>query len=112
MRRPRRQLELPVRAESSCREAERDLLEVRVEEQQERVVAERLAVTRLRAELVAVQECADCARASAFSQSRRVIRRPSGRIHHTSGSCSPLPFEERRAPEDRMLARGARSAAS
>ena len=31
------------------------------------------------------------ARDSVLSQSRRVMRRPSGRIHHTSGSCSPLP---------------------
>ena len=35
------------------------------------------------------------ARAPVLSQSRRVMRRPSGRIHHTSGSCSPCPPKKR-----------------
>ena len=85
-----RELDLPARAEAAGGQAERDLLVMRVEEEQERLVAHRLAALRLRGELVAVQEDADRARI-AVSQSRRVMRRPSGRIHQTSGSCSPLP---------------------
>src|SRR3954470_6277379 len=57
-----RELDGPARSESPRRQPERNVLEMRVEEQEVRVVAHLLPVRRLVAELVAVQEDADRAR--------------------------------------------------
>src|SRR6267142_1198954 len=57
-----RQFELPVCSEAPRRQAEADVLEVRVEQQQVRVVTDRLTALRLRSQLLAVEEDADRAR--------------------------------------------------
>ena len=88
-------------------------LEVRVEEQQERVVAHLLAgLRRLGVQLVAVQEDADRARLGRCPSRVCVIRRPSGRIHQTSGSCSPLPSKNLVRRKTGMRRGAARSAAA
>ena len=110
-RRPRpravagRELDLPARAEAPRRQRELDRFEVRVEEQEERVVHDLLAVRGARADLLAVEEDAERLRLGRC-QSRCVIRRPSGRNHQTSGQAglAASSGEERVAPEDRMLA--------
>src|SRR3954471_18079791 len=58
----RREHDLPPRPEATRGQAERDVLEVGVEEEQERVVTHLVATPRLGVQLVAVEEDADRAR--------------------------------------------------
>ena len=84
------ELELPTRAEPLRRQLELDRLVVAVEEQEEGVVDDGLALRRQHRDLLAVQEHADRVRVAAL-QSRCVMRRPSGRNHQTSGRSEPSP---------------------
>ena len=102
----RRQLDLPAGAEAPSRQRERDRLGVRVEEEQERVVAHLLAVRRPRRDLGAVQEDAE---------RPAVLLLPVALRHAPAVGAEPphvgkpraarlAAGEERVAPEHRMLA--------
>src|SRR5581483_5298372 len=99
-----RQVDRPAQTEPARRQRERDRLEVAVEEEHERVVADVLAAGRMLRELLAVQEHADRLRLAAAPvalrhlppvrpeppdvRQARAVRRPTG--------------EERAPAEDRM----------
>src|SRR3954469_20430539 len=97
------QRDLPPRSEAPRREAERDVLEVRVEEEQERVVAYVLAGLRLGPQLFAVQEDADRPRFEVVPVATR--HAAAVRAHPPDiGKLLAPAFEEFRAHEHRVRA--------
>src|SRR5207247_6954608 len=98
----RRQLDLPPRPEAAGRQAERDVLEVRVEEEQEGVVAHVLPMRVLHVQLVAVQEDADRARTLVLPVTPRHAPPVGAHPPHVRQLLA-LAAEELRAPEHWML---------
>ena len=98
------ELELPARAEAPGGQPERDLLEMRVEEQEERLVAQLLPVRRLGVELLAVQEDADRARTGVVPVATRHPPAVGAHPPHV-GELLAVPSEEACAPEHRMRRR-------
>ena len=97
---------LPGAAEAPCRQRERHVLVVRVEQQQEAVVGDRLAARAAVGDLVAVEEHAQHVGVAALPVPLRHLR-PSGRNHQTSGSPDPLTLaagQELRAAKHRVPA--------
>ena len=84
-----RELHLPARAEPARRERERDLPAVRIEEEQERVVDDVAALAACCSGISCPFRKTPSVCASWRCQSFCVIRRPSGRNHHTSGRPEP-----------------------
>ena len=88
----RRELERPTSPEAGRRQAERERVAPRVEEDEEGVVDDRLALPRLGTRSRPRSGTRPPSDASPRSQSARVIARPSGRNHQMSGapesSCS------------------------
>jgi hypothetical protein len=98
----RRQLDLPARAEAPRGEREDHRLGVRVEDEQERVAEERLAVWRPLADLTAVEEDAERPRLARPVPLRHPPR-PAGTTTRPAIRLAGFAGEEGRVPEDRML---------
>src|SRR6188472_659935 len=100
-----RELDLPARAEAPRRQGEHDRLRVHIEDEQERLAEERLPVRCALADLATVEEDAERPRLSARPVPLRhppPVRPEPPRVRQPAVAC--LPAQERRAPEDRMLA--------